>query len=93
MVDGATRLSVVDSTGRARTAEVVGVDSTTDLAVVRTGAGLPAVTLGTSADLAVGDPVLAVGSPLGRAGGNIGIGFAIPVDRAASVAETLIAGG
>ncbi len=29
---------------------------------------------------------------LSRAGGNIGIGFAIPVDRAADVADRLIAG-
>jgi putative serine protease PepD len=121
--------------------------------VLRVAGGLPAVALGSSADLAVGDPVLAVGSPLGlsgtvtagivsatdravsfgdgrrstavqtdasinpgnsggplvdaagrvvgvntqiatlnRSGGNIGIGFAIPIDRAADVADRLIAG-
>jgi putative serine protease PepD len=48
----------------------VGTDPETDLAVIKVTGGpflVPAV-LGTSSDLVVGDPVIAIGSPLGLAG-------------------------
>ena len=48
------------------TATVVGTDSSTDLAVIKVNAtGLQAATLGDSAILKVGEPVVAVGSPFG----------------------------
>ena len=158
VVANGRRLAVVLSTGRRLQAEIVGTDPANDLAVLRVR-GLPSgvrpLPLGESADVRVGDNVLAVGSPLGLAGtvtagiisavdrevelggagqeiralqtdasinpGNsggplvdlkgrvvgvntaiatlggqersIGIGFAIPVDRAANAAEDIIAGG
>ncbi len=47
-------------------AEVVGVDPSTDLAVLRIpGDDYPAITFGSSADLEVGEFVVAVGSPFG----------------------------
>ena len=47
--------------------EVVGLDEETDIAVIKVNAGrdLPAVTLGNSDDMQVGDWVLAIGSPFG----------------------------
>jgi putative serine protease PepD len=145
-------VSVVLRDGRRLPASVVGQAADTDLAVLR--ADLPAetrpLTLGRSGAVAVGDPVLAVGSPLGLSGtvtagiisaldrevrlggsrrgtalqtdapinpgnsggplvnargevvgvntaiatlgtpGSIGIGFAIPVGRAAETAERII---
>ena len=80
VVEGATEVRVVDSTGRTRTAELVGVDESTDLAVLRADGGLPPVALGRSADLAVGDPVLAVGSPLGLSG-TVTAGIVSATDR------------
>lgn len=51
-------------------ARIVGRDPITDLAVLRvtTDKQLQAATLGRSADLVVGDPVIAIGSPLGLSG-------------------------
>ncbi|MFC5816581.1 S1C family serine protease [Nonomuraea harbinensis] len=153
VVRGASDVTVVLSDGRRLGARVLGSDDDEDLAVLEVaGAGsarLPPATLGRSADLSVGEQVLAIGSPLGlsgtvtagivsatdrevrlggasrtavqtdasinpgnsggplvnargevvgvntaiaagRGGGNIGIGFAIPIDRAAPIADRLI---
>ena len=51
-------------------ADIVGRDPVTDLAVlrVRSDRDLPAATLGQSRALVVGDPVIAIGSPLGLSG-------------------------
>jgi putative serine protease PepD len=51
-------------------ARIVGLDPETDLAVIKVTGGRPLVpaTLGSSGDLVVGDPVVAIGSPLGLAG-------------------------
>jgi len=52
-------------------ADIVGRDPETDLAVIKVRLGrhsLTPATLGSSSDLVVGDPVVAIGSPLGLAG-------------------------
>lgn len=63
-------VSVRLSSGRTVPAEVVATDTTHDLALVRaTGvSGLTRATFGSSADMAVGDTVLAFGAPLGLSG-------------------------
>ena len=60
-------LKVYFSDGRAATAHVVGRDPYSDIAVIKVPGmtGLPALTLGNSTSVAVGDPVVAIGSPLG----------------------------
>ena len=64
-----TTLSVVFSDGTRTAAQIVGRDTKTDLAVLRAQVTNPTVAqLGSSADLTVGDQVIAVGSPLGLAG-------------------------
>ena len=71
VVAGAEKLTVTMSDGRTFDAEVRGTDPSTDLAVI-TIKGSPAkltpVAIGDSDALAVGDPVMAVGNPLGLAG-------------------------
>ena len=151
VVSGASSVRLVLSSGRTLTAEVVGSDAGDDIAVLRADAGdLRAAQLGVSADLRIGQPVIAVGSPLGlngtvtsgvvsaldrgataeamiqtdasinpgnsggplvdldgrvvgintsiatlggRGSGNIGIGFAVPIDRALDVARQILARG
>ena len=65
-----TRLQVVLGNGRTLPARLVGRDTYSDIAVIKPvgGVSLPALPLGNSAGLAVGDPVIAFGSPLGLAG-------------------------
>ncbi|MBB5067444.1 trypsin-like peptidase domain-containing protein [Saccharopolyspora gloriosae] len=62
------RVSTVFSDGSRVPARIVGRDVKTDLAVIKVEVANPTVAqLGRSADLAVGDQVIAVGSPLGLA--------------------------
>ena len=69
VVEGATALHVVMPDGEQFTATLVGTDSRDDIAVVSVpSTTLPAATFGTSADLVVGQPVIAIGSPLGNQG-------------------------
>ena len=152
VIESATDIEVRLADGRQTSAEVVGADPETDLAVLRIRLDkLPSVTLGRTAALQVGDVVLAIGNPFNvgqtvtsgivsalgrqglglstfesfiqtdaainpgnsggalvdvqgqlvgintaifsRTGGNLGIGFAIPVDVARQVMEGLLRDG
>jgi S1-C subfamily serine protease len=68
LVSNAT-LRVYFSNGRSAPGVLVGRDPYSDIAVVKVAgaAGLPALPLGNSASVDVGDPVIAIGSPLGLA--------------------------
>ncbi|MBE1537762.1 S1C family serine protease [Actinomadura algeriensis] len=70
VVDGSGEVTVVLPDRRRLTARVVGSDTANDLAVLAVPAAdaPPPLTFGRSADARVGDPVLAIGSPLGLAG-------------------------
>ncbi|MCW2939228.1 MAG: peptidase and chymotrypsin/Hap [Actinomycetia bacterium] len=70
VVSGAQQVTVKFSNGKTATAKVLGANTQGDIAVVKaTGvSGLTPATLGDSSALAVGDPVLAMGSPLGLDG-------------------------
>jgi len=68
VVDGAESFSVKFWNGKTYGAQLVGGDSSTDLALVKVNAPasqLYPLTLGSSSKLAVGDPVVAIGSPFG----------------------------
>ncbi|MDO5661153.1 MAG: trypsin-like peptidase domain-containing protein [Brachybacterium sp.] len=68
VVADASEIAVTLSDGRGFTAETVGTDPSTDLAVIRLQdppADLQAATFGDSAAVVVGEPVMAVGTPLG----------------------------
>ncbi len=152
VVDRMNEIEVMLSDGRRARAKVIGTDPETDLAVLKIDLErLPAITLGNSEALQVGDAVLAIGNPFGvgqtvtsgivsalgrnqlgintfenfiqtdaainpgnsggalvdanghligintaiysRSGGNMGIGFAIPVSTARQVMDSLIREG
>ena len=70
VVDGADAVKVVVDSGRELTANVVGSDPETDVAVLKVNGGpFPVASLGSAADLRVGQSAIAIGSPLGLAGG------------------------
>jgi S1-C subfamily serine protease len=66
VVDGAPQVAVTLHSGAEVTASVVGIDSATDIAVIRIlGSGLPAAELAEADTLRVGQLVIAIGDPLG----------------------------
>jgi Do/DeqQ family serine protease len=66
VVDGALEIKVELTDNRTFTAKLVGSDPPSDLAVLKIDAKeLPTLQLGDSDKVRVGDPVLAVGNPLG----------------------------
>jgi putative serine protease PepD len=88
-VSKGARLSVVFADEQQVPGTVVGRDTVNDLAVVRVDevSGLRAATLGSSAGLAVGDPVIAVGSPLGLAG-TVTTGIISALDRPVAAGDS-----
>ena len=67
VVDGAASLSITLDSGTRTPARVLGMDTVTDLALLRieTPSPLPAARLGDSSALHVGDEVVAIGNPMG----------------------------
>ncbi len=152
VIEGAAEIQVTLSDSRRATAQLIGADPDTDLAILRIDLErLPVITLGNSDTAQVGDRVLAIGNPFGvgqtvtsgivsalgrnqlgintfenfiqtdaainpgnsggalvdvngnligintaiysRSGGNMGIGFAIPVSTARQVLEGIVRDG
>jgi Do/DeqQ family serine protease len=152
VIEGASEIEVTLSDSRRATAQVIGTDPDTDLAILRINLDrLPVIALGNSDTAQVGDRVLAIGNPFGvgqtvtsgivsalgrnqlgintfenfiqtdaainpgnsggalvdvngnligintaiysRSGGNMGIGFAIPVSTARQVLEGIVRDG
>lgn len=148
VIEGADDVKVETANGTRYTARVIGADPATDTAVIKIDANkLPAITIGTSEGLEVGDVVLAIGNPFGigqtvtmgiisatgrtelnivdyedfiqtdaainlgnsggalidaqgrligvntailsRTGGNVGVGFAVPINMVRNVVEGL----
>jgi S1-C subfamily serine protease len=67
VIDGAASLTVTLDSGTKAPARVLGMDTVTDLALLRLEATspLPVTRLGDSAALHVGDEVIAIGNPMG----------------------------
>lgn len=66
VIEGATEIIVALSDRREREARLIGSDTLSDLALLKIDAkDLPAVTIGSSENLKVGEWVMAIGSPFG----------------------------
>ncbi|WP_006242942.1 S1C family serine protease [Mycolicibacterium tusciae] len=85
---GDTRATVSFSDGQTVPFEVVGTDPSGDLAVVRAQgvSGLTPITIGSSADVQVGQNVVAIGSPLGLQG-TVTTGIVSALNRPVSAGD------
>jgi putative serine protease PepD len=82
--DGAVKVTLTD--GRIFDASIVGTDATTDLAVIKLDDApddLKPAALGDSSKVVVGEPVMAVGNPLGLAN-TVTTGIVSAIDRPVS---------
>jgi S1-C subfamily serine protease len=155
VVEGAKQVDVQLGDGDTQTAQIVGTDPSSDIALLKVGdtKGVQPLELGDSTEVQVGDPVVAIGNPFGldrtvtsgivsalqrqiqapngfsisdviqtdaainpgnsggplidgdgkviginsqiesQSGGNVGIGFAVPIKTAADVVSQLEHGG
>ena len=88
VVDGADSLKVISSDGKTYEAELIGSDSMTDLAVIKVDAeGLTAAEFGSSSDLVVADPVIAIGNP-GGLQSSVTVGYVSALNRPVTSSDT-----
>jgi serine protease Do len=81
VIEGATDVKVTLSNKRQLQAKVVGSDPKTDIAVLKVeGSGYPAITIGDSSKVQVGDYALAVGDPFG-VGQTVTMGIVSAMNR------------
>ncbi|MBR6679912.1 MAG: trypsin-like peptidase domain-containing protein [Clostridia bacterium] len=85
VIDGADSITVRLRNGTSYSATVVGSSELDDIALLRIvepdGKKLTTATLGKSANLKVGDGVVAIGNPLGTLGGTVTDGIISALDR------------
>ena len=82
VVEGAEKMVVGFENGMEYQAVLVGRDAKTDIAVIKIDmTGLPAVTLGDSDTVQVGELAVAIGNPLGEFSGSITAGIISALNR------------
>ncbi|SNU02388.1 putative serine protease PepD [Ruaniaceae bacterium KH17] len=90
VVSGARQISVTLTDGRIFTAQVVGVDASTDLAVIQlqnAPSDLAVAEIGDSSTVKVGQEVVAVGNPLGLSS-TVTTGIVSALDRPVTTTDT-----
>jgi serine protease Do len=91
VIEGASRIVVTTLDGRELDADLLGSDRDADLALLKVKArSLPAIPLGRSADLMIGETVIAIGNPFGLShtvttGVLSAVGRTVPSERAGQV--------
>ena len=82
VVEGAEEINVILRNGDEYTAELVGTDSKTDIAIIKIDAtDLSYAKIGNSDNALVGDFVMAIGNPLGKLGGTVTYGYISALER------------
>ncbi|HXQ34454.1 MAG TPA: trypsin-like peptidase domain-containing protein [Anaerolineales bacterium] len=82
VVEGTKEVSIILSDGSEQKAVIVGTDPYSDIAVLKTDGGAPAVaTLGNSDVLNPGESVIAIGSPLGNFKNTVTVGVVSATGR------------
>jgi len=87
-IGGGGTVTVTFNDGTTAPATIVGGDAEDDLAVIKVDkTGLPVAVLGSAASVKVGDPVLAIGSPLGLQG-TVTSGIVSSVNRPVQTSDS-----
>jgi len=92
VIEGANNVTVTMYDGTKYAATVVGSDSTNDVALLKISetVSLPAVTVGSSDELRVGDQVVAIGNPLGELTSTLTVGYVSAKERNVTTEGTTI---
>ncbi len=86
VVENSQTLQVIYADDTKVTATLVGADSYSDLAILRVDGEVPAIAeLGDSSVLQPGEPVIAIGSPLGDFKGTVTVGVVSALDRSLDI--------
>lgn len=90
VIADADRINITLASGDEYEASLVGTDAKTDLAVLKIeGNDLPAAELGDSSSLAVGEPAIAIGNPLGQQfSGSVTAGIISSLNRKITIDGT-----
>ena len=82
VIDGGTQVTITMYDDKEYAAEIVGYEENNDLALLKIDAeNLPHVTMGKSAQLDVGDQVVAIGNALSTFTSSLTVGYVSGVDR------------
>lgn len=85
VISDSQEISVTTHSGKTVKATIIGSDSVSDVALLKAeGEKYPFVTLGSSAQVAVGDRVCAIGNPLGELNASLSVGYISARDRVVS---------
>ncbi len=92
VVEGATKIAVTMADGKEYSASLIGSNDTNDVAVIKLAgaSGLPAVKLGSSSSMQVGDQVVAIGNALGELSASLTVGYISGIDRDITTDGTVI---
>jgi len=94
VVKGSAQLTVTLNDKKTYKADVLGIDRRNDLALIKITADkkLPALSLGDSDHLVVGQKAIAIGNPFGQFGGTLTVGVVSALDRAIRTDESNLEG-
>jgi len=90
VIDDADSITVALFDGTTYDAALIGYDESNDIAVLKVDAeNLPPVILGDSGNLNVGDPVVAIGNPLGELTFSLTSGYVSAMDREVTLSSSV----
>ncbi|MDR0249356.1 MAG: trypsin-like peptidase domain-containing protein [Oscillospiraceae bacterium] len=88
VISGASKIEVIMHDGTKLTARLVGSDAEADIALLKVdGTGYDYLSFGSSAEARVGDPVVAIGNPLGELANTLTVGYISGLDRTVTVED------
>lgn len=91
VIEDSSAVSITTYAGQTYEAQIIGSDSTNDVALLKIdGEDLPCTELGSSSDLIVGDQVVAIGNPLGELTSTMTVGYVSGKERSVTTDGTTI---